>query len=220
MANTTQRTKAELEKENDTLKNSVTEMQEQMKQMMEQMKQMQNEPRYAAQGDITTRKIPVISLLHNPAILSTERFGAGVPYEFPEYGCERKIKYTDLERIVALCKTIAFETNVEYSFFERGCFYIDDKEAVEELGLGSFYEKMFTKKMVDDCINLKNETVINIFKTANDTVKESIVRAIIENINKGYNYDLNLLAIFSKVYGKDIQELAEKTKKVSPKTTE
>ena len=218
MANTTtQKTKADLEKDNEELKTSVAEMQEQMKQLMEQIKQM---PKYAVQNDITSRKIPVISLLHNPAILSTERYGAGTPYEFPEYGCERKIKYTDLERIVNLCKTIAFETNVDRSFFERGCFYINDKEAVDELGLESFYETMFTKDMVDACIRLENETVINVFRTANDTIKESIVRAMIANINSGYNYDLNLLAIFSKAYGTDVQELAEKSKKVSPKTTE
>lgn len=220
MANNTNVTKAQLEQENNELKNSLSEMQEQMKMMMEQMKNIQSAPNTQYVGvkdDITTRKIPVISLIHNPAILSTEQYGAGTPYQFPEYGTERKIKFTDLERIVNLCKTIAFDTNNESSFFERGEFYICDAEAVEELGLESFYENIFTKEMVDKCIELKDETAINIFKGANDSIKESIVHAIVDNINSGGSYDLNLLAILSKAYGQDIQELAEKDKQISIK---
>lgn len=219
MATNTNITKSQLEQENNELKNNLSQMQEQMNLMMEQMKSLQSNPiqRLITKDDITTRKIPVISLLHNPAILSTEQYGAGTPYQFPEYGTERKIKFTDLERIVNLCKTIAFDTNNDTSFFERGDFYICDSEAVEELGLESFYENIFTKEMVDRCIDLKDETAINIFKGANDSIKKSVIRAIIDNINNGHNYDLNLIAILSKAYGEDIQEIAEKDKQINIK---
>lgn len=217
MATTNNTAKSVLEKENKELKNSLEQMQKQMKQMMEQMQAMQsNSPKYVGvRDDITSRKIPVISLLHNPAVLSTERYGAGTPYEFPTYGYERKIKYTDLEKIVALTKSIAFDTNCPSSFFERGDFYIADHEAVIELGLDSFYENIFDKSKVDQCVELKDSTAVNLFKGANDSIKESIIRAIIDNINSGKQYDLNLIAILSKTYGKDIQDLADKSKQIS-----
>jgi hypothetical protein len=217
MATTNTVNKSALEKENKELKDSLSQMQEQMKQMMKQMQVMQsNSPKYVGvRDDITSRKIPVISLLHNPAVLSTERYGAGTPYEFPTYGYERKIKYTDLEKIVALTKSIAFDTNCPSSFFERGDFYIADHDAVVELGLDSFYETIFDKSKVDQCIELKDETAVNLFKGANDSVKESIIRAIIDNINNGKQYDLNMIAILSKAYGKDVQELAEKSNQIS-----
>jgi hypothetical protein len=217
MATTNTVNKSALEKENKELKDSLSQMQEQMKQMMKQMQVMQsNSQKYVGvRDDITSRKIPVISLLHNPAVLSTERYGAGTPYEFPTYGYERKIKYTDLEKIVALTKSIAFDTNCPSSFFERGDFYIADHDAVVELGLDSFYETIFDKSKVDQCIELKDETAVNLFKGANDSVKESIIRAIIDNINNGKQYDLNMIAILSKAYGKDVQELAEKSNQIS-----
>lgn len=208
--------KAVLEKENKELKESLAQMQEQMRQMMEQMQEMQKTKMQSnSKEDVTNRKIPVISLLHNPAVLSTERYGAGTPYEFPTYGYERKIRYSDLEKIVALTKSIAFDTNSPSSFFERGDFYIADHDAITELGLDTFYENILNKTKVDQCIELKDETAINLFKGAKDSIKESIVRAIIDNINNGKQYDLNMLALLSKAYGKDVQELAEKSNQIS-----
>lgn len=217
MATTTTKTKVDLEKENTELKDNLTAMQEQIKALMQELESLSAPKRDTNTSDITRRKVDVISLLDCPAILSTEPHGAGTVYQFAGYGTVRKIRFSDLEKIVNVTKQIAFDVGMEESFFERGCFYIADAEVVEELGLGQAYEKILNKSKVDEMVELKNHHAIEIFKGANESIKETVVSKIINQYNAGVKYDRNLLAELSSEYGKDIIELATQSKKIKAK---
>ncbi len=215
-------TKAELEQENNELKESLNKMQEQftqMQQMMEQMQTMQNGNTTIINNsnDISNKKVTVVSLLSHLAILSTEQFGGGMSYQFNGYGSTRKIKYSDLEKIVSLTKQLSDMANIPLSFFERGDFYIADKDVVEELGLDMYYDKILTPQKVNEIIALKDDTAVELFRGANDSIRDSVMGKIADNIISGQEYDRGLLVRLNDIWGKDIDALVKQKEKLIKK---
>ena len=187
-------------------------LQEQVKMLTEQISKMSVQPKVTP-TDITSRKVVVMSLINNPATLSTGKYGSGTKYHFPKYGSTRRIKFDDLEKLVNVCKEVADDTHNDTSFFERGEFYIADKEVVEELGLSECYEEILDKKKIDEVVALKDDTAVMLFQGANDEVRENIVRLMVEKIKEGKQYDLNLVRGINDCFGKDILEIAKNTVK-------
>lgn len=213
-------TKADLEKENNELKQNLITLQEQMQTLMEQMQSFSVDKQAVstnAETDILRKKVDVVCLLDCRATLSTGLHGSGVVYQFNGYGSTRKIRFGDLERIVNVTKQVAFDVGVEKSFFENGSFYIADADVVEELGLGEAYETILDKSKIDSMVQLKDEFAVNIFKGANKNVKDTVASMIIDKYNSGINYDRNLLKEISDIYGKDIIEIANNKKATDKK---
>lgn len=218
-------TKLELETENAELRTKYDEMQAQLQLMMKKIDSMSTSPTSSAsivdKTSLMTRKINVISLIPNPATLSTEKGGGGKTFHFPAYGSKQKIRMDDLENIVILTKQIAQETQLNLttgelptSFFERGEFYICDAEAVEEVGLTDCYETILDKSKIDKIVNLADDISVSLFEGANSKIKENIVTLIIDKIVGGTVYDYNRLHQISTIYGRDINEMAENVKKI------
>jgi len=225
MANTTKKTTARSNTtstakpdsvKNDTVntvsnEDMVLELKAQVESLTKQLKNATNST--ASKTDVTTRKVVVVSLINNQATLSTEKHGGGVKYNFPQFGSSRRIKYDDLEKIVNTCKEVATDTHTKDSFFERGEFWIADSDVVEELGLSDYYNTILDKKKIDEIVELKNTTAVSLFEGANPEIKETIVRLMVDKINNGKVYDLNLLHKIDVAFGKSVEELAAKTKK-------
>lgn len=216
-------TKLELETENAELRTKYDEMQVQLQLMMEKINSMSIAPTNPVidKTSLMTRKINVISLIPNPATLSTEKGGGGKTFLFPTYGSKQKIRMDDLENIVILTKQIAQETQLNLSggetpssFFERGEFYICDAEAVEELGLSDYYEDILDKTKIDEIVNLTTDLSISLFEGANTRIRENIVSLIIDKLVNGAIYDYGKLHRISEIYGRDITEMAENVKKI------
>lgn len=213
MANAKKENVNETELENETLKKQIAEMQKQFAEMQEKL----NNPIQENKSELYSRKINVISLLPNQASLCTERYGGGKTFVFNGYGASRKIRFDELEKLVNVTKEIATDTQlsgIPTSFFERGEFYIADAEAVAELGLEEFYTNILDKKKIDEIVALDSEVSTHLFEGASKDIKDNIVKMIVDKIVDGYNYDLNKLSKISEIYGKDLNDLASKVKKV------
>lgn len=197
-------TKLELEKELKEKDKALESLQKQMEQLMAQVQLMASaktvEPRVeTTQKDLSTKKIKIISLIDNPLNLSTEQ---GRKYELPSYGASRMVRYDDLESIVVKC----------HKFLN--CFYICNKEAVEELGLEEIYNGMVDKNTMDKITDLQDQNSVDMFKGLTKKLQENAEDIIIEKINRGQKFDQNYLYAINVYLNKDLNAIAKERKEL------
>ena len=146
--------------------------------------------------------IKVISLTNGMLVLTTQPMGQGKEFRFNKFGETKNIIYSELTEIL----------HCHQSFAEAGKFYIADKNVVFNHGLIEFYKKILTKDMIENLLEYSHEQVIDLFKSATQAQQETIVSIIANRIMNEQEVDLNKVNAISRVYGKDIIEMAQEAK--------
>ena len=192
--------------QDELIKQLMAQIEEQNKKMAEMQSQINNQPQPTTiiqqNNGLSSKKVKVVNLMHNPLNISTEPNGMGRVFTFREYGDSRLIKYDDLADIVA-----AYPNTME-----GGLAYICDKEVVESLGLSEEYEKLFDKETMDKVVKLREDSDLELFLGMDKNLQESTARRIAERLNANERIDYNYIKIIKEKTGIDIEEIAENLK--------
>lgn len=200
--------------QSELIKKLMAQLAEQSAKMAEMQSQInsQKQPTTIIQqaNTMSSKKVKVINLMHNPLNVSTEPNGRGRVYTFRDYGDSKLIKYDDLVEIVsAYPKTM-----------ESGVAYICDKEAVESLGLTEEYENLFDKKTMDKIIWLREEADLELFLGMDRNLQESMAVEIAKLLNANERIDYNYLRVIKDKTNIDIEEIANNLKDMGKKPTD
>ena len=200
--------------QSELIKKLMAQLAEQSAKMAEMQSQInsQKQPTTIIQqsNTMSSKKVKVINLMHNPLNISTEPNGRGRVYTFRDYGDSKLIKYDDLVEIISSYPNT----------MESGVAYICDKEAVESLGLAEEYEHLFDKKTMDRITWLKEETDLELFLGMDRNLQESTAVEIAKLLNANERIDYNYLRIIKDKTGIDIEEIAKNLKDMGKKPTD
>lgn len=147
--------------------------------------------------------IKVVSLCPMALNLSTLGMGKGKVFKFEKFGDVKRILYSDLVNIM----------EVHSNFLNDGFFYIMEKRIIDKHGLNESYENILSKETIEEIISGKKDNVVDLFKSANLKQQEFICDIIIEKIQNGQDFDLNLADRISRIAKINIIEKAEEGKK-------
>jgi hypothetical protein len=154
---------------------------------------------YGCEIEIPSNKyIKVISLTPNMLVISTEGYGKGKVFKFNKFGQSKDIIYNELVEII----------HNQQSFIEKGKFYIMNKDVIKKHDLEEIYEKILTKKTIENILNFDTSKIDEVFRNATQSQQETIVSILIQKIRNGEEVDLNKLDIINKIYGRNIKDLA------------
>ena len=197
--------------QDDIIKQLMAQIEEQNKKMAEMQSQINNKsqaPTIIQQNNsLSSKKVKVVNLMHNPLNIATEPNGMGRVFTFNNYGESRLIRYDDLADIVASYPRT----------MEGGLAYICDKEVVEALGLTEDYQKLFGKETMDKIVWLRTETDLDLFLGMNENLQESTAQKIAELINANEKIDYNYIKVIKEKTGIDIEAIAQDLKDFTKK---
>jgi hypothetical protein len=148
--------------------------------------------------------VSIMSLLPNPLNLSTKPRGQGELFRLEKFGSTKRLFYSQLLQII----------ENHPNFFEKGFFYIMDKEVIEANNWNELYSKLLTKEMIESILN-NSPDAIELFKTSGDGQRDVIVNFLIEKIVNGESVDFNLIAKMNDVAGIDINKMAQERKQAN-----
>jgi len=147
--------------------------------------------------------IKVMSLCPNTLNLTTEKKGRGKLFTFYQFGEVKRILYGDLVRII----------ENHPNFLNDGVFIIMDKSVIKRHGLDDAYDRLLKKEDFEKVLSGNETDAVNLFKLANARQRDYLVQSFIDRALNGESIDLNLLDRLSRIYGTNIQEKIENTKK-------
>lgn len=200
----------DLKAENSSLKNELDELKALVQSLISQKGEIQKTEITKPSLDIDldedfedeeikpSKYIKVMSLLDHTLVLSTQGFGKGKIFKFNKFGEIKTIVYADLAEII----------HHQQSFVERGDFYIFDKAVVRRHGLSEYYKKILTKEIIENILSYATSDVVSIFKNATLSNQDTIVSILMRKIRANEEIDLNKVDAISRVYGKNIYEIA------------
>lgn len=191
-------------KENDQLRNEVDTLKAMVNQLMSQMasnNQAQAQTQTVTDdSEISPNKyVKVMSLRNHKLNLSTEGFGQGNKHPFTKFGQIKSIPYSDVSAII----------NAEESFHRKGAFYILDEQVVKRHGLEELQNSILDKDQMLEIFDMGTNEISEVFGSASEMQKETIVSLLLERAKAGEEPDYNKLKVMSKIYGKDIAEMVE-----------
>lgn len=200
----TNKTKAELEKENSELASQIQELKAMIGQIKESMKsdnqnQQVSNVVYTNDDDI---QITVISLCNNQLNLSTGGNGHGEIYTFSHFGEEQNIPRSDLKKIVKNNK----------NFTTSGLYYIADKDFVASEHLVNAYKSIVDSEKIKSIIKSDKETFKKVFGNITDSQKQTIAEMFINMIANDEEVDMNIVKVCGDMIGKDLNSAAESIK--------
>lgn len=138
--------------------------------------------------------IPVISQCVGELYLTLDGKGNGIPYIFSGFGDIQDIPYSELKLI---CKN-------NRSFVEKGLFYVAHEKAVKELRLTSIYKRLLSNEDMIHLLEKDSATIIDLYKLAPDSQKETIIKLVSDQKLNGGNIDANVLMTLGELSGKDL----------------
>ena len=186
----------------ELIKQLMAQIAEQNAKMAEMQSQINNQSQPTTiiqqSNSMSSKKVKVVNLMHNPLNISTEPNGKGRIYAFRDYGDSKLIKYDDLVEILSSYPNT----------MEKGYAYICDKEAVESLGLVEEYKSLFNKATIDKMIRLREEVDLELFLGMDKDLQESTSVEIAKRLNAKEQIDYNYLRTIKDKTGIDIESIA------------
>lgn len=136
--------------------------------------------------------VKVISLCDHPLYLSTEPKGRGRHYVFPDFGSQKRIIYSDLNKLM----------DNHQNFLEQGKFFIADKRVIRRHGLDDTYSKILSKEIIERIVggDISSNDAVSLYKSSS-LAQQTIIRdMIIKKLIDGEQLDLNMVDKISKAY--------------------
>ena len=175
--------------EKETLKKQNEELVDIIKQMKEEINNLKTvQPNIIVQqngNSDLTRTVKVTSLMNNTLVLTTMPNGKGNAFTFEKYGDTLNIKFTEIQSVL----------QSHSNMFEDGLVVLENEKDYEDLGIGYLYGKVLSKKEMDKVLSLEEDEDIDIILEMSDTLLDSTLRKISENINNGVNYNYNRIKV-------------------------
>lgn len=193
--------------------NVLEEMAKKMEQMQKQIEMLQKE-KTSAEELISMLKqdkgikentdelkldddITVISQCVGGLTLSTDGKGGGMIYKFSNFGDIQDIPWGDLKDICRNMRSLA----------QKGAFYIANEKAVEKAKLKTYYNRMLKNEDILNLFDKDPNTIIELYKLANDFQKETIIDLIVNKKLKGEYIDGSVLYTLSELSGKKLMDI-------------
>lgn len=193
-------TKQAIQKELDETKSALKEAMELIAQLKEQVQTAPQVTVVQQQDKRPNAKIKCISLSHCPLNVATRPNAHGRVFEFKDYGQAIYIKYDELLDIISSYpNTIA-----------SGLLYITDKEFCEEQGLYDEMDKVYTKDMIDEIVQLRNDMDVELLGGMSKDMLEDVIMEIAKRYNANEEIEANKIAEIKRKYNYDIIEVADK----------
>ena len=172
----------------------VLALQQQLLQMQEQLSKLTGteivqEKEYERLHD--DDYVKVISLCDNILNLNTSNDRNRSSYRFGKFGDVIRIPFGDLNKIMQNCR----------NFFDQGLFSILDPVAVHALGVDEYSTRILDKTKIERILAGNETDAVNLFKSASERQRETIINLILDKMMKGESFDLNLLDRLSRVIG-------------------
>ena len=149
-------------------------------------------------------RIKVVSLFDGVLILVAGSYGNGKPYRFEKFGEMKNIVYSDLAEIL----------HYQFGFAEKGLLYICNDNVVSNHGLTDAYQKLLSKEIIDNLLDYNRQDMDELFKNSTEMQKEQVASILARKIANEEDIDLNKVNALSKLYGKNIVDMAEDYKQV------
>ena len=202
---------ADIKTNNDALAEALAEI-ERLKAQNEELSKAnsQSTPIIIQGNSPSSKKVKCINMLHHPVGVSTEPWGQGRVYYFEKYGQSILIKFDNLISIVSSYPNT----------MEQGHIYIDDPQAVEELGLAEEYKQIYNQNNIDKMSAMDSDECVELFVKAQKDIQESVAVDIAKNMANGKEYDRNILNKVKDATGKDIVKLSEDIRMETKRDTE
>lgn len=142
--------------------------------------------------------INVVSLIPYTLNLSTQPQGQGSKFRFTRFGEVKRILYNDLATVI----------ENQYSFLEKGYFYILDKRVIRNHGLDDLYDKILTKEKIQEILSFEPKVAVELYRSAPDSQREVIDSMLVKKI-KADEADLNIVSEINKISGIDLIKIAQ-----------
>lgn len=176
----------DLEKENETLKNQMKELQAQMQLLMAGLGN--NVSASVSQTPGKERYITFINLSTSTLILKGRS-----TYTIEGQFNKRNFLETEAKIIVS---------NMPH-LINDGYVYIADADFVKDCGLSDVYQKLLNKTQLENLLSNEPSKVVEIYKNCSDGQKQIIESMVSECKLNGQNVDANILIELGKLCKKD-----------------
>lgn len=210
------KTKADLQKENDFLKNEINDLKNMFKEFMQNngasQENIDKTEKDNSGDDINndfndddlniqikpTELINVTSLFTGGMSLLGSH---GQPIRFVRFGQTMPITFEDLNHVCSNNRTLA----------EEGYFYINNRKAIKLLYLFENYEKIIDVKQIENFIHLTEAEMEKLYNSVTKNIQDSIVDLVVRGImqNKPEYRDRNKIEFIGKLRGKDLEKMAK-----------
>lgn len=198
----TNKTKAELEKENSELASQIEEMKKMIAELSNRSVASDNSTSVNIYSNVDDPYVTVISLCGNELNLSTGGYGHGEVYTFTHFGQEQNIPASDLKKIVKNNR----------SFTMNGLYYIADKDFIASEHLKKAYEKIADVDKISSIMMADKDSFKSIFETITDAQKETVFNMLVHKVANDEEVDMNIVKICGDIMGKDINAIGNSMK--------
>lgn len=182
----------QMQEQINILKKEKTSAEELVKALKESNRTKVDEDELSSDDDIT-----VISQCVGGLTLSTDGKGEGMVYRFSHFGEIQDIPWGDLKEICRNMKSLA----------QKGAFYIANEKAVEKAKLKTYYNRMLKNEDILHLFEKDANTIIELYKLANDFQKETIIDLISNKRLRGEHVDGGVLYALSELSGKKLMDI-------------
>lgn len=186
-----------LKKENESLKDNISRLNEKMNLLMEQMLKMGQVSNTTSKVTDSNKDVEVFSMVIGKLLLSTTGKSDGKMYIFNEQFEAQPIPFNDLKEI---CRTMK-------SFAQNGKFFINDEEVVRELGLVSSYRSILDAYHLQNIFSLAPNDFVAEYNRVNKAQKAVIENMVANKCLMDEDIDANILKALSKVTGRDYMNI-------------
>jgi len=214
-------TKKDLEQENEILRQKMSKIEAMLEKLMsgekavvEQTPTKPLQPFTDTYEDVDvndipmTKQIKIMSLFNGGMTLFSQSKGTGKRIRFNKFGDVRTVLYQDL---------IDYISNHYRYFSDKGYCVILNKEVVKAQGLDSYYEQLLTAKQIEGILDYPIEEMKIMLAKTTINILNTIANQTVFKIIDGKSVDSAKIAEISKIYGRDLFDVASMLKEARPK---
>lgn len=181
------------------------ELEKKLNALMELMEKQNKEaikPQVVSVDSKYHKRVLVTNISDWGVTLKTSNDGNATQFRLDRFGSTLPISYEDLGKCI----------NTDMRLFTDGYVYINDREAIEDNYLESYYEKFLDAKKISDILNFSEKELTEMVHNTTPTIQQTICTQIARKILQNESVDMNKAHIIGKACEPpiDIFELSKK----------
>lgn len=197
-----------LKKENEELKNQLSEMMN----MIKDLQASKSEPENVAVEDADINKLETIEDVEmNARILVTSITTGGVNLKTSNDGSARHFRFEKLgQTIPIIYEHLINCINTDRWLFEDGLIYISDPNVIREQCLEDAYKKFLTPETIENILDFDINVIVDMVTSTTPAIQETIIDLVANKLNNGGSIDMNKVNAIGTACNVNIMELASK----------
>lgn len=171
-------------------------------ELMEKQSKEATKPQVVSVDSKYHKRVLVTNISDWGVTLKTSNDGNATQFRLDRFGSTLPISYEDLGKCI----------NTDMRLFTDGYVYINDREAIEDNYLESYYEKFLDAKKISDILNFSEKELTEMVHNTTPTIQQTICTQIARKILQNESVDMNKAHIIGKACEPpiDIFELSKK----------